>query len=74
MARRVRDEVASVLALAQRVPEQEVVALPAKQPFPKALARAWPYVPIKLPEVGLPTINGCTLTGPKEAESPASGA
>jgi hypothetical protein len=51
------ESAASVLGLAQRVPEQEVVALPAEQPFPKALAGAWRYVRIELPEVGLTTIN-----------------
>jgi hypothetical protein len=52
------ESAASVLALAQRVPEQEVIALPAKQPFPKALAGAWRYIRIELPEVGLTTSNG----------------
>ena len=52
------ESAASVLALAQRVPEQEVVALPAEQPFPKALTYAWRYVRIELPEVGLTTLNG----------------
>lgn len=49
---------ASLLGVAQRLPEQEVVALPAGQPFPKALAGDWRYVHIELPEVGLTTING----------------
>ena len=52
------ESAASVLGLAQRLPEQEVVALPAEQPFPKALARAWRYVRIELPDAGLTTING----------------
>jgi len=49
---------ASILGLAQRLPEQEVVALPAEQPFPKALAGDWRYVRIELPEAGLTTVNG----------------
>jgi hypothetical protein len=49
---------ASVLGLAQRLPEQEVVALPAGQTFPKALVGDWRYVRIELPEVGLTTVNG----------------
>ncbi len=52
------ESAASVLGLAQRLPEQEVVALPAEQPFPKALARAWRYVRIELPEAGRTIING----------------
>jgi hypothetical protein len=52
------ESAASVLGLAQRLPEQEVVALPAGQAFPKALARAWRYVRIQLPEAGLTTTNG----------------
>lgn len=52
------ESAASLLGLAQRVPEQEVVALPAEQPFPKALTRSWRYVRIELPEAGLATING----------------
>jgi hypothetical protein len=51
------ESAASVLGLAQRFPEQEVVALPAGQPFPKALTHAWRYVRIELPEAGLTTIN-----------------
>ncbi|QZA16083.1 type IV toxin-antitoxin system AbiEi family antitoxin [Mycobacterium malmoense] len=49
---------ASMLGLAQRLPEQEVVALPAEQAFPKALVGDWRYVRIKLPGVGLTTLNG----------------
>ncbi len=52
------ESAASVLGLAQRFPEQEVVALPAEQPFPKALSGAWRYVRLELPEAGLTTING----------------
>jgi hypothetical protein len=49
---------ASILGLAQRLPEQEVVALPAEQAFPKALVGDWRYVRIELSEVGLTTVNG----------------
>lgn len=52
------ESAASVLGFAQRFPEQEVVALPAGQPFPKALSRAWRYVRIELAQAGLTTING----------------
>jgi hypothetical protein len=52
------ESAATVLGLAQRLPEQEVVALPAEQPFPKALARAWRNVRIELPDAGLTTTNG----------------
>jgi len=51
------ESAASVLGFAQRFPEQEVVALPAGQPFPKALAHAWRYVRIELSEAGLTTIS-----------------
>lgn len=49
---------ASLLGLAQRLPHQEVVALPATQAAPKALAGDWRYVHIDLPEVGLAAVNG----------------
>jgi hypothetical protein len=52
------ESAASVLGLAQRFPEQEVVALPADEPFPKALAGEWRHVRIELPEAGLTTLNG----------------
>jgi hypothetical protein len=52
------ESAASVLGLAQRIPEQEVVALPPEHPFPKALAGEWRYIHIKLPEAGLTAING----------------
>ena len=51
------ESAASVLGLAQRLPEQEVVALPDEQPFPKSLVGAWRYVRIELPDPGLTTIN-----------------
>jgi|SRR5882757_2248115 len=49
---------ASILGLAQRLPEQEVVALPAEQAFPKSLVGDWRYVRIELAKVGLTTVNG----------------
>lgn len=52
------ESTASVLGLAQRIPEQEVLALPASEPFPKALAGKWRYVHIDLLEVGLVKVNG----------------
>lgn len=52
------ESAASVLGLAQRIAEQEVVALPAYAAFPKALTGEWRYVRIELPELGLTTING----------------
>ena len=52
------ESAASILGLAQRLPEQEVVALPADEPIPKALAGEWRYVHIELPEAGLATLNG----------------
>lgn len=52
------ESAASVLGLAQRLPEQEVVALPADELVPKALAGEWRYVRIDLPDAGLTTLNG----------------
>ncbi|WP_082134143.1 type IV toxin-antitoxin system AbiEi family antitoxin [Mycolicibacter heraklionensis] len=52
------DSAASILGLAQRIPEQEVVALPVDTSFPKALTGDWRYVRIELSKPGLTTING----------------
>jgi len=52
------ESAASALGLAQRIPEQEVVALPDDQPFPKALTGAWRYVRIDIPTDGRTTVNG----------------
>lgn len=52
------ESAASLLGLAQRFPDREVVALPADEPFPKALDGEWRYVRIELPEPALTTING----------------
>lgn len=52
------ESAASVLGLAQRIPEQEVVALPDDEPFPKALTGAWRYVRIDIPVAGRVTANG----------------
>jgi hypothetical protein len=47
-----------VLGLAQRIPDQEVVALPADEPFSKALAGEWRYVRIELSEPAKTTVDG----------------
>lgn len=49
---------ASVLGLAQRIPEREVVALPDETVFPKAMSGQWRYVRVEMPEEGVKTING----------------
>ncbi|MGV9797978.1 type IV toxin-antitoxin system AbiEi family antitoxin [Mycobacterium sp. NPDC003449] len=48
----------SVLGVAQRLPDKEVVALPADERFPKALVGEWRYVRVELPERGLTTVDG----------------
>lgn len=52
------ESAASVLGLAQRIPEQEVVALSESEPFPKAFVGEWRYVRIEMPDEGVATING----------------
>lgn len=52
------ESAASVLGLAQRIPEKEIVALPEGEPFPKALTGDWRHVHIHIPEEGVSTING----------------
>ena len=52
------ESAASVLGLAQRIPEQEVVALPEDAVFPKALGGEWRHVRVELPEEGLDRIDG----------------
>ncbi len=52
------ESAASVLGLAQRIPEQEVVALPPGEPFPKALAGQWRYVRSQLPAAAITTVDG----------------
>lgn len=57
------ESAASVLGLAQRIPEREVVALPPGRAMPKALSRQWRLVGLAMPEPGttqvddLPTWN-----------------
>jgi hypothetical protein len=51
------ESAASVLGLAQRIPEQEVVALVTNMHFPKALAGEWRYVRIELPESAIMTVD-----------------
>lgn len=52
------ESAASVLGLAQRIPEREVVALPDETVFPKAMSGQWRYVRVEMPEEGVKTING----------------
>lgn len=52
------ESAASVLGLAQRIPEKEVVALPTGEPFPKAFAGEWRHVRLELPAEGVTMING----------------
>lgn len=47
------ESAASVLGLAQRLPEREVVALPKPEALPKAMLGAWRSVGIQLPDVGI---------------------
>ena len=52
------ESAASVLGLAQRIPQKEVVALPKEVPLPAALKGTWRKVQIDLPERALTTIAG----------------
>lgn len=52
------ESAASVLGLAQRIPEREVVALPHRATFPKALGGEWRYVRVEMPEEGIAKIDG----------------
>ncbi len=52
------ESAASVLGLAQRIPEREVVALPPDEPFPKALTGQWRYVRTQLPAAAITTVDG----------------
>lgn len=52
------ESAASVLGLAQRVPEREVVSLVGGEPFPKAFAGDWRHVRIDLPNDVLTKVNG----------------
>lgn len=52
------ESAASVLGLAQRAPEREVVALPHGIVPPKALAGDWRVVTLALPEDGVTTVDG----------------
>lgn len=52
------ESAASVLGLAQRIPEREVVALPDNATFPKALGGEWRYVRVEMPEEGISKIDG----------------
>lgn len=52
------ESAASVLGLAQRIPEQEVVALPDGEPFPKALTGDWRHVRVNIPKAGIADVDG----------------
>ncbi len=52
------ESAASVLGLAARIPELEVVALPRGEPFPKAFVGQWRHVRVDFPELALTTIDG----------------
>ena len=57
------ESAASILGLAQRIPEQEVVALPEGEPFPKALEKGWRYVRTDLPDEAIAEANGLRTWG-----------
>jgi hypothetical protein len=67
------ESAASVLGLAQRIPEQEVVALPDEEPFPKALAGDWRYVHIQIPEEGIAVADGLMTWFSRRDRHPALG-
>lgn len=52
------ESAASVLGLAQRIPEREVVAIAADDPFPKSMAGHWRYVRIEMAEEGITAVQG----------------
>lgn len=52
------ESAASVLGLAQRIADQEVLALPKGAALPKALSGDWRYVRIELPGSAVTTVNG----------------
>lgn len=57
------ESAASVLGLAQRIAEQEVVALSDGDPFPKALAGDWRHVRVDIPEEGIADADGLRSWG-----------
>jgi hypothetical protein len=57
------ESAASVLGLAQRISEQEVVALPGDAPFPKALVGDWRYVRTDIPDEGIADVDGLRSWG-----------
>jgi hypothetical protein len=52
------ESAASVLDLAQRIPGQEVVALPEDEAFPKALTGDWRYVRVGIPDEEIAHVAG----------------
>lgn len=57
------ESAASVLGLAQRIPEREVVALPDGAVFPKALNGEWRCVRVEMPDEGIEVIDGLPVWG-----------
>ena len=51
------ESAASVLGLAQRIPEREVVAIGGRHAMPKSLAGEWRSVGVEISELGLTTVN-----------------
>lgn len=52
------ESAASVLGLAQRVPDREVFAIPPGEKTPKALDAAWRNIGLQLPKALITTVNG----------------
>lgn len=49
---------ASLLGLAQRIPDREIIALPDDAALPKAMSGQWRCVRIEIPNEGVTVING----------------
>lgn len=52
------ESAASILGLAQRIPEREVLALPPGVAPPKAFAGEWRIISLRLPEMAMTSIDG----------------
>lgn len=52
------ESAASLLGLAQRIPDREIIALPDDAAFPKAMSGQWRCVRIEIPNEGVTVING----------------
>ena len=57
------ESAASLLGLAQRIPDREVIALPDDAAFPKAMSGQWRCVRIEIPHEGITVINGLPTWG-----------